>query len=80
MVDQRFSEWLTQQEGPGKRFTPEQKEWLTMIKEHIATPLSIGVDDFEDAPFYEPGPELDSGSIDLGISNLAMTINQLRLH
>ncbi|MGO8989567.1 MAG: type I restriction-modification enzyme R subunit C-terminal domain-containing protein [bacterium] len=55
MADQRFSEWLTHQEGSGKRFTPEQKEWLTMIKEHIATSVSIGVDDFEYAPFYEKG-------------------------
>lgn len=55
MVDRRFNEWLAQQEGLGKKFTPEQKEWLTMIKEHIATSLSIGVDDFEYAPFYEKG-------------------------
>ena len=55
MVDQRFSEWLTHQEGSGNRFTPEQKEWLTMIKEQVATSLSIGVDDFEYAPFYEKG-------------------------
>lgn len=55
MVDQRFSEWLTHQEGSGKKFTPEQMEWLTMIKEQIATSLSIGMDDFEYAPFYEKG-------------------------
>ena len=28
----------------------------------------------------EPGPELDSGSMDFGILDLAMTINQLRLY
>lgn len=55
MVDRRFNEWLAQQEGSRKRFTLEQMEWLTMIKEHIATSLSIGVDDFEYAPFYEKG-------------------------
>ena len=54
-VDRRFSEWLAQQEKSGNRFTPEQMEWLTMIKEHIATSLSIGMDDFEYAPFYEKG-------------------------
>jgi type I restriction enzyme R subunit len=52
LVNRRFNEWLAQQ---GKRFTPEQMEWLTMIKEHIATSLSIGMDDFEYAPFYEKG-------------------------
>jgi type I restriction enzyme R subunit len=55
MVDRRFNDWLGQQEGSGKRFTPEQIEWLTMIKQHIATSLSIGMDDFEYAPFYEKG-------------------------
>jgi len=55
MVDRRFNDWLAQQEGLGKRFTPEQMEWLTMIKEHIATSLSIGVDDFELAPFNQKG-------------------------
>jgi type I restriction enzyme R subunit len=55
MVDRRFNEWLAQQEELGKKFTPEQKEWLTMIKDHIATSLSVGMDDFEYAPFYEKG-------------------------
>jgi len=55
MVDRRFNDWLAQQEGLGKRFSPEQMEWLTMIKEHIATSLSIGIDDFEMALFNQRG-------------------------
>jgi len=55
MVDRKFIEWLDHQSLLGNRFTPEQMEWLTMIKEHIATSLSIGMDDFEYAPFYERG-------------------------
>jgi type I restriction enzyme R subunit len=54
-VEQRFTEWLAQQDGLGKRFTAEQREWLKLIKDHIATSLSIGMDDFEYAPFYEKG-------------------------
>jgi type I restriction enzyme R subunit len=54
-VNERFSRWLTEQESLGRRFTPEQMEWLVMIKEHISTSLSIGVEDFEYAPFYEKG-------------------------
>jgi type I restriction enzyme R subunit len=54
-VERRFNDWLAQQEGLGKRFSLEQMEWLTMIKEHIATSLSIGIDDFEYAPFFEKG-------------------------
>jgi type I restriction enzyme R subunit len=54
-VEQRFTVWMAQQEGLGKKFTAEQMEWLKLIKDHIATSLSIGMDDFEFAPFYEKG-------------------------
>ncbi len=54
-VDRRFNEWLAKQEKAEISFTPEQKEWFVMIKDHIATSLSIGMDDFELAPFYEKG-------------------------
>jgi type I restriction enzyme R subunit len=55
LVDRNFKEWLDQQESINKRFTPEQLEWLTMIKDHIATSLTIGMDDFEFAPFIQKG-------------------------
>jgi len=51
-VNQRFEHWLSL---TGRPFTPEQMEWLSMIKDHIATPLSISIEDFELAPFYERG-------------------------
>ncbi|MDI6916913.1 MAG: type I restriction-modification enzyme R subunit C-terminal domain-containing protein [Thermoplasmatales archaeon] len=54
-VNNRFNEWLTQQEKTGILFAPEQKKWLMMIRDHIATSLSISMDDFELAPFYEKG-------------------------
>jgi len=54
-VNQRFDEWLSKQENLGHKFTPEQKEWLKTIKDHIATSLSIEMEDFEFAPFYEKG-------------------------
>lgn len=54
-VNQRYSMWLTEQEKQGVTFTPEQIDWLTMIKDHITTSLSIGMGDFELAPFYEKG-------------------------
>jgi type I restriction enzyme R subunit len=55
MVNRRFNEWVTQQEKSGRKFTPEQMEWLLMIKDHVASSLSIGMEDFEYAPFYEKG-------------------------
>jgi type I restriction enzyme R subunit len=54
-VDNRFNKWLSEQKLLGKSFTSEQLAWLTMIKDHIATSLSIEKDDFELAPFYEKG-------------------------
>jgi type I restriction enzyme, R subunit len=54
-VGKRFEEWLSRQEKSGKQFTPIQREWLMMIRNHIATSLSIDMDDFELSPFYEKG-------------------------
>lgn len=54
-VNNRFNKWLTKQETLGKRFTPEQMRWFSMIKDHITTSLSIEMKDFEYAPFYEKG-------------------------
>jgi len=44
-----------QQERAGVKFTQAQTEWLVMIKDHIATSLTIGNEDFELSPFYEKG-------------------------
>jgi type I restriction enzyme R subunit len=55
LVNYRFNDWFIKQEVLGKHFTPEQKEWLNMIKEHIATSLSVGIDDFENVPFNQKG-------------------------
>lgn len=54
-VDHRFENWLADQEKAGRIYTPEQMEWLNMIKDHIATSIEIDTDDFELAPFYEKG-------------------------
>lgn len=54
-VSERFEHWLSLQRESGRAFTAEQLDWLTMIRDHIATSLSIGMDDFELAPFYEKG-------------------------
>ena len=51
-VGERFDEWLRRQ---GVRFTPEQVEWLAMMRDHIGTTLTIELEDFELAPFYEKG-------------------------
>ena len=54
-VNLRFTDWLVNQEKAGNIYTDEQLEWLTMIKDHIATSLEITVDDFDNVPFFERG-------------------------
>ena len=36
-------------------FSYEQREWLDMIRDHIATSLAIEREDFDDAPFAQKG-------------------------
>jgi len=55
VANERFNEWLAEQEEKGRKFSQEQLEWLNMIKDHIATSLSIETDDFDLEPFYEKG-------------------------
>ena len=54
-VSSNFSAWLAQQEGAGKKFTTEQRQWLVMIRDHIAANLRIDPDDFDLAPFAQQG-------------------------
>jgi len=54
-VELRFADWLVNQEKAGNTYTDEQLEWLSMVKDHIATSLEITVDDFDNVPFYERG-------------------------
>jgi len=54
-VDERFQSWLAQQQQAGTTFTVEQLIWLTSIKDHLATSLVIGPDDFELEPFVGHG-------------------------
>ncbi len=54
-VSERFSEWLMDKAKSGSVFTPEQLTWLTLIRDHIATSLSIEADDFDYSPFSQQG-------------------------
>lgn len=63
IVTAKFYDWLKQQENSGRKFTEEQLEWLLMIKDHIASSLSIELDDFELAPFYEKGGPVKASQV-----------------
>jgi type I restriction enzyme, R subunit len=54
-VDERFAKWLSSQESNGRKFTAEQRQWLELIRDHIAASLAIEADDFEYVPFAQHG-------------------------
>ena len=54
-VRERFDTWLVAQEQTGRSFTPEQRRWLEAIRDHIAGSVSIGLEDFQYAPFNQQG-------------------------
>ena len=54
-VTTRLNEWLMDKAKTGVSFTPEQLAWLNLIRDHIATSLSIEPDDFDYAPFSQRG-------------------------
>ncbi len=39
----------------GKPFTTEQRQWLELIRDNVASSLSIEKDDFEEMPFIQRG-------------------------
>lgn len=54
-VDERFGAWLAQAQQAGRAFTAEQQRWLGMMKEKVATSLSVEAEDFTLPPFVDQG-------------------------
>ncbi len=54
-VSERFKEWLGAKTKAGATFTPEQLAWLDLIRDHIATSLSIEPEDLDLSPFNQRG-------------------------
>jgi type I restriction enzyme R subunit len=54
-VRERFDAWLAAQESTGRAFTSEQRQWLAAIRDHIAGSVSMGLEDFQLAPFDQQG-------------------------
>jgi type I restriction enzyme R subunit len=55
LVAERFEGWLLTQRWAGKSFTPEQRQWLERIRDHVAASLAISAEDFDYIPFVEHG-------------------------
>ena len=54
-VTERFHEWLMDKAKAGVNLTSEQLAWLNLIRDHIATSVTIEPDDLELAPFRQRG-------------------------
>jgi type I restriction enzyme R subunit len=54
-VEQHYRAWLVQQENAGRRFTPEQLQWIELIRDHIVGNLQMEIEDFDYVPFSQKG-------------------------
>ena len=54
-VTERFNEWLMDKAKAGVKFSAEQLAWLNLIRDHIATAISIEPEDLELSPFNQRG-------------------------
>jgi type I restriction enzyme R subunit len=55
-VDKRFQEWIFRHNARRTTaFTPEQTEWLRLMKDHIASSCCITREDFDYAEFANKG-------------------------
>ena len=54
-VTARFNEWLMDTAKASVKFSPDQLAWLNLIRDHIATAISIEPEDLELSPFNQRG-------------------------
>lgn len=55
-IEKNFNDWLFKQHtGQHNRFTPEQIDWLRMIKDHVVSSYHIALDDLDYTPFDAKG-------------------------
>jgi type I restriction enzyme, R subunit len=55
VVNQRFENWMQEQESAGQGFSDEQRRWLEAIRDVVGTSLWVSKEDFDYAPFAERG-------------------------
>ena len=54
-VNYNFQQWTFRRNAGAVHFTPEQMEWLQLVKDHIAVSLSIQPEDLDLSPFDRRG-------------------------
>jgi type I restriction enzyme R subunit len=54
-VEERYQQWMSEQQTASVTFTADQRKWLDAIKDHIAASLNIEQEDLEEVPFNSIG-------------------------
>ncbi|MEM7183977.1 MAG: type I restriction-modification enzyme R subunit C-terminal domain-containing protein [Spirochaetota bacterium] len=55
-IDSNFKNWIFQQnKGKHNRFTPEQMDWLRLLKDHVTSSFHMELDDLDYTPFDSQG-------------------------
>ena len=54
-TEARFHDWLALQERNGRTFTPDQLDWLALLRDHLAVNLDLRPGDLQRSPFRERG-------------------------
>ena len=75
VVDKNFQDWVFRKNAGHKQFSPEQMNFLRMIKEHIATSFHIDTEDLNYTPFDAKGGI--GGMYQLFGDNMNNIINEL---
>ncbi len=55
LVNERFEAWLQQQRNAGRELTDQQIAYLSLIRDHLATSLTIAPPDLQGPPFSTHG-------------------------
>ena len=77
-INVRFDAWLAEQATRGRAFTAEQRAWLELIRDHVATSLAIEQADFDLSPFAQQGGLGHAAKLfGPGLPNLLDELNQV---
>ena len=77
-VERRFNHWLNLQEAKDRTFTPEQIEWLELMRDQIALNLSFDILDIRDAQqFQEKGGVIQAMNVFGNDRNVIEIVDEL---
>lgn len=76
-VQYKFEQWLERKEAEGITFSTEQRTWLNLIAEHIATSLAMTLDSFKHTRFSRKGNIYKAAQLFGGKEKLVLVVDEL---